>query len=117
MVKIITSLLAMFMITGCVAPSLTIYGRGTSVNKDGLRKTVAVKEMQAYGDFHGKTKITGSLVSIDAEGGYYNSPIVRETWKGIHDTAVGIGQPLIFMLGGAGLGKSSAGAVQSIIKK
>ena len=59
-------LLTTILCASCVAPSMTIYGVGTTV--DG--KTVAVKEAQIYGDLVGNTVIRGSVVTVSANGGY-----------------------------------------------
>lgn len=67
---------------GCVAPSMVIYGRGTAVTRTGP-KTVAVPEAKIYGDLVGNTVVQGSIVTVTASGGYYNSTVTRENYKGI----------------------------------
>ena len=63
--------------SGCVAPTLTIYGRG--MNADG--KAVAVKEAQIYGDLVGNTTVQGSIVTVSSSGGYYNRPSPARTGR------------------------------------
>ena len=86
------ALLMVLLCGGCVAPSMTIYGVGTTI--DG--KTVAVKEAQIYGDLVGGTVVRGSIVSVSASGGYFNSTVTRENWNGMAKVGRAVVQPIIW---------------------
>lgn len=91
-------LLAIFHV-GCVAPSLTIYGRG--MNADG--KEVAVKEAQIYGDLVGGTVVRGSIVTVTANGGYYNSTVTRENYQGMAEVGRAVVQPIFWSIFSGGV--------------
>ena len=113
--KYIVAILALSL-SGCVAPSITIYGRGTSIDMKGNRKTVAVKEFQAYGDIIGKSSIKGSIVEFSTDGGYYNSPVVEKTYDGIAKVGRATVQPIIWgPVTGAAVGQG-IGLANKIIK-
>ena len=102
-------LLPLLLFSGCVAPSLTIYGRG----RDADGKTVAVKEAQVYGDLVGNTTITGSIVTVSASGGYFNSTVARENWQGIAEAGRAIVQPIVWGIFSAGVLNNAGGAASA----
>ena len=91
--------------SGCVAPSMTIYGRGQ--NSDG--KAVAVKEAQIYGDLVGNTVITGSVVTVSSSGGYYNSTVARENWQGMAEFGRAVVQPIVWGIVSGGVTATAVG--------
>jgi hypothetical protein len=105
-------LLPVILFPSCVAPSLTIYGRGTAVARDGTTTEVAVKEAQIYGDLVGDTVITGSLVTVKASGGYYNSTVVRETYLGAAEIGRSTIQPIVWSIVTGGVLGTSIGAAK-----
>ena len=99
----------LILCSGCVAPSLTIYGRGQ--NADG--KAVAVKEAQIYGDLVGSTTVVGSVVTVTASGGYFNSTVARENWQGIAEAGRAIVQPIVWGIFSAGVLNNAGGAASA----
>lgn len=99
-------------LSGCVAPSLTIYGRGTSIGKDGITRDVAVKEAQIYGDLVGNTSVKGSLVTVTTEGGYYNSTVIKETYSGAAEVGRSVVQPIVWGIVTGGVLGQSIGAAK-----
>lgn len=102
-------LLTLIFYTGCVAPSLTIYGVGTTAEG----KTVAVKEAQIYGDLAGETTVKGSVVTVSASGGYYNSTVARENWQGIAEVGRSTIQPIVWGIVSGGVLNSAGGAASA----
>jgi hypothetical protein len=88
---------------------MTIYGVGTTV--DG--KTVAVKEAQIYGDLVGNTTVRGSVVTVSANGGYYNSTVARENYQGIAEVGRAVVQPIIWGIVSAGTLNQAGGAAST----
>lgn len=99
---------------GCVAPSMTIYGRGVTYDRNGNEKAVAIKEAQIYGDLAGNTTVSGSIVTVSAESGYYNSTVTRENYKGIAAIGRTWLQPIIWgAVGGGVAGDAISNAARS----
>lgn len=98
-------LLLTILYTGCVAPSMTIYGIGKNANG----KAVAVKEAQIYGDLVGTTVVTGSIVTVSASGGYYNSTVARENWQGMAEFGRSVVQPIVWGIVSGGVAAAAVG--------
>ena len=101
-------MIPILLFPSCVAPSLTIYGRG--VTAEG--KEVAVKEAQIYGDLAGNTTVRGSLVTVTAEGGYYNSTVIKETYEGAAEIGRSTIQPIVWSIVTGGFLGTSVGAAK-----
>lgn len=92
------------MLSGCVAPSMTIYRPGYATDKNGNQRSAAVKALQFYGDYDAAHSIdvTPSRVSIVSQGPYTNSRLADVNYKGAAAIARATIQPIIFgaMTGG-----------------
>jgi hypothetical protein len=73
-----------------------------------------VKEVQLYGDLVGNTTVKGSIASVTAEGGYYNSTTVRETYSGAAEIGRSWFQPLMTWLGMGAVFNNAAGAATQV---
>ncbi len=104
-------------VCGCstVSPSTKIFEVAQGSDTKGNPKAVALKVFDTQADFDGPTEIQSKYFTLIARGGINHSRAVQYHWKGIHDTAVGIAQPLILgPVTGAVLGQAIGAGAQFI---
>ncbi len=113
--RLILLLIAVSFMPACVAPTFTVYERGTAVDSAGNKKVVAVKRLQFYSDLDGdaSVEVSRDRVAVRASGGINNSRLAWVNYDGAAKVGRATIQPIVWATVTGGVLDTAAGAASS----